>query len=554
MEPSESSSACEAAPPPAGAELRRRAAGGAALLGGRAVLILCLGVGANILLARLLAPEDFGLVALGTSLILLGAHLAEGGLGAALIRRPEEPERRELEALNGLQLAATAALTLIAAAVAAAVGGEAPVVALMVATLPITVLRTPSVIVLERRLHYRPVATTDTVEAVVFYAWALVAVALGMGVWGVATAAVARAVAGTAVMLRAGPLGLLRPRWAPAAVRPLVGLGARIQVVGLVTVAREQALNAAVAAVAGMAALGVWNLALRVITVPFTLFTTVSRIAYPTLARVIGAGGDVRAVVERGLGTVAVASGAVVAAVGAFAPALPALVGPGWSDLPATLLWSCVALLLGAPSWVILSSYLYAADEAGAVVTAATVHAAVWLAVAVPLVAVEGAPMVGVGWIAAAVAGSAMLWRGGGARTRARVVHAVGTPTVAAFAALAAGWAIGASGSESVVRGLLAATARRPRTTLSDPDARSPSPPRARRTPLRWAFHGVHDPRRVRAPPPRHSIAEPRPRRRSPTLPSGPPPPPRAAPRPPARPPLGRRGGHHRAASSSAYR
>jgi hypothetical protein len=55
-----------------------------------------------------------------------------------------------------------------------------------------------------------------------------------------------------------------------------------------------------------MAALGVWNLALRVITVPFTLFTTVSRIAYPTLARVIGAGGDVRAVVERGLGTVAV--------------------------------------------------------------------------------------------------------------------------------------------------------------------------------------------------------------------------------------------------------
>jgi hypothetical protein len=63
------------------------------------------------------------------------------------------------------------------------------------------------VIVLERRLHYRPVATTDTVEAVVFYSGRSSRVALGMGVWGVAHAAVARAVAGTAVMLRAARSG-----------------------------------------------------------------------------------------------------------------------------------------------------------------------------------------------------------------------------------------------------------------------------------------------------------------------------------------------------------
>ena len=74
-------------------DVRGRAASGAALLGARGALIYALGIVANLALARLLVPRDFGLVALGTVLVVLGTYLAIGGLGAALIRREQSPER-----------------------------------------------------------------------------------------------------------------------------------------------------------------------------------------------------------------------------------------------------------------------------------------------------------------------------------------------------------------------------------------------------------------------------------------------------------------------------
>lgn len=440
--------------PLAGAELRRRATGGAALLAARAGLILVLGVAANIVLARLLVPRDFGLVALGTAFILLGTHLAAGGLGAALIRRQEEPTPRELAAISGVQLAATAVLALLVAGVAVLVGPDALVVATMVATLPIIVVRTPAVILLERRLHYRAIATVDVLEAVAFYAFAITAVALGAGVWGVAAAAVFRAVVGTGAMIRLGPLGLIRPRWSWDQVRPLVGFGAKMQAVGVAGVAREQALNTAVAAVAGIATLGVWNLAWRVLQVAYTLFATVSRVLYPTMARVLGAGEDVRPLVERALATVAVANGAIIVAIAGFAPALPVLVGPEWGDVPATILWAAVALIVGAPHWVVVSSYLYAADEPGIVLRGVLLHALVWFVVALPLVEEVGAPIIGVGWIAAAIAGNMLLARRTVTRSNIRIASSLAAPTLTALTALAVSWAVASPGSPSILRGL----------------------------------------------------------------------------------------------------
>src|SRR5215212_2369866 len=113
-------------------EIGRRASGGAALLVARGSLMLAFGLVANVILARLLEPRDFGIVALGTVLITVGGFLADGGLGSGLIRRHEPPRRRELEAVNGIQLGGTLALAACGAGVAAIVGGDAWVVAAMV--------------------------------------------------------------------------------------------------------------------------------------------------------------------------------------------------------------------------------------------------------------------------------------------------------------------------------------------------------------------------------------------------------------------------------------
>ena len=71
----------------------------------------------------------------------------------------------------------------------------------MVSALPITALRTPTEITLERQLTYGPLAIVDIVEVVSYYSWSIPGVLLGAGVWALATGTVVRAACGTAVLL-----------------------------------------------------------------------------------------------------------------------------------------------------------------------------------------------------------------------------------------------------------------------------------------------------------------------------------------------------------------
>ena len=440
-------------------EVRRRATGGAAVLATRGILILGLGLVANVILARLLNPRDYGLIALGGVVLVLGGYLAESGLSASLIRRAEAPTRRELEALNALQLAGTVALVLICAAVALPFGRDGAVIAAMAGSLPIMVLRAPSVIVLERQLNYRLMALIDVVDAIVFYTWSITAVALGMGVWGMATGMAARALAGTTLMLLLGPLGPVRPRWSWPLVRPLVGFGAKLQAVAAVGIARDQGINIAAAAVGGLATVGVWNLAYRVLQIPTMMFSAVNRISYPTMSRLRVAGRDPRPAIERSVGSVTVLTGVLVVGTASFAPALPVLAGDEWADVPSTLALSCLAILVNAPIYLASVGYLYALDEPGSVLRSMAVYAAVWLGVTVPLLPEFGAPAIGAGWIVAAVVNAVLLARSAHRSSGAAFATTFLPPALVAAAAGGAGWAIATAGDETVLDGVIAALA-----------------------------------------------------------------------------------------------
>jgi O-antigen/teichoic acid export membrane protein len=423
-------------------EVRARAASGAALIGARAALVYALGIGANLVLASLLVPRDFGLVALGTVLVVVGGYLADGGFGAALIRRDAPPARAELEAVNALQVGATGAAAVLVAAAAAPVGRDGLVVASMVASLPIIVLRTPSVIVLERNLRYRVIATADVAEALAYYVWAVVAVALGAGVWGMATGVVVRSVVGSSTVIARGPVGLLRPRWSWHHVRPLLGFGAKFQATAVLQILREQLLNVGVAAVAGVATLGVWSLAWRVLQIPNLLFMTVSRISFPAMSRLIGHREDPSPVIERGVAVLAALTGGLIVGLIGFAPALPDLVGHRWHAVPAVILLAGLGLIVGAPTTVATAGYLFAADAAGSVAIATLASSAVWFGLGLSLLPSLGAPAMGIGWLAASVVNAAVLGRQAVARTGAAIAGHAAVPTAIGLAAAAAGWLV----------------------------------------------------------------------------------------------------------------
>jgi O-antigen/teichoic acid export membrane protein len=435
----------------------RRAAGGAGLLVARGGLILCLGLAANVALARLLEPRVFGLVAHGTVLLVFGSSFADVGLAPGLIRRAEPPTRVELESVNGVQLSVTLLLTAVAVGVAVLVGRDAWVVALMVASLPITMLKVPSTILLERDLDFGVIAKVDVAEAIAFYVWAVATVALGAGVWGFATAVAIRSGVGAAMMLRLGPAGLVRPRWDLPAIRPLLGFAAKYQGTIIVGLLRDQALNVGIALIAGIAALGVWNLAWRVLQIPLMVFNNLGRVGFPAMSRLLAAGQDPRPVLERGGAALSVLSGAVMVALTSFAPALPRLLGDGWGDVSAILLWAGVALIGGFPVVVAASPYLLAADAAGTVFVAQVLGAVLWLGVGLSLLTSLGTPAVGVGWCAGALVQMSLIASRAADRSGAAMAASIGLPVALGIVAAVSGWLVADAAGRSIGAGLLGA-------------------------------------------------------------------------------------------------
>jgi O-antigen/teichoic acid export membrane protein len=329
----------------------------------------------------------------------------------------------------------------------------------MVANLPIMMLKVPSLIVLERSLDYRPIASVDVVEAVVYYVWAVAAVALGAGVWGVATAVTARAVAGAATMARVGPVGLIRPRWSWADVRPLLRFGGKFQANVLIAVARDQGLNIAVAAITGVATLGVWSLAWRFLQIAVMVFGSLGRVAYPLMARLLGAGQEPAPVIERGAAALAVIASTMMVALTAFAPALPVLVGDGWEQVPAVLLWAGMALIVWPPVVLVTTGYLFAVDAGGRVVLATLSSSIIWFVVALPLLPELGAPAMGIGWCAATLVNAAIVGRIAAARSGSALAASAFVPVAVGIAAAAGGWALARRLDGSVAAGVLAVAA-----------------------------------------------------------------------------------------------
>src|SRR2546428_3564362 len=119
------------------AELKQRVSAGVFVVWTRGLAILLLGFAGNVVVARLLTPRDFGVVAIGMSIVLFTNMLSDGGLGAGLIRRAEAPDLEELQALTALQLAVTAGLAVVIAALAAPFGKIGLVLGILVSSDPV---------------------------------------------------------------------------------------------------------------------------------------------------------------------------------------------------------------------------------------------------------------------------------------------------------------------------------------------------------------------------------------------------------------------------------
>ena len=442
-------------------EVKQRALSGVALVLGRGILILGLGLVGNTILARQLRPADFGLVAFGLALMGFATALSDGGLGAGLIRSSESLEPSKLRDVFGLQLALTLVFVFAVCSVGLSFFGNAGrLTALMSLALPLSAVYTPVQIVLERNLDYRILARVEVRQTAIYYTFAVVAVSLGMGVWGLASAVVARAVAGNALFMLERPRLFVVPSLSITRLRPLLRFGLNFQANSLAVIARDQGLNIGIAAIANTTTLGIWVLARRVLELPMLLFQSLWRVSFPAMSQLMASGENPKPVLERAVGLASVGSGLVLAPCAAASPALvPAIFGAPWHDSGAIVALSCAALVIAGPISVATAGFLYADGDAAAVLRATAVHAAAWLVVALSLLPWLGTISVGIGLVVGSTIDAVLLAVPTVRKTSARLAANAVLPISVALLATVVGVIVGILLGETPAAGVVAALA-----------------------------------------------------------------------------------------------
>jgi O-antigen/teichoic acid export membrane protein len=421
-------------------------------MGLRNLLVRAIGFIGTIVLARLLRPADFGLLAFGFAILLLGNYLATAGLGAALVRRPEEPTRAELGNVLGYQLLATVALASAIGVVGLMVGGAGEIAAIMAVSLPLTAMRVPTGVMLERHLRYGPMVRAEILETVVYNGGAIALVLAGAGVWGVAAATVTGPLVGTVILVAGGPVGIPRPRFSWPELRPIVRFGLTFQSVSLASTVRDQGLNVVVGAVGGAGVLGIWALGYRLLQTVLVLLEALWRVSFPAMARLVEMGDDATRLLERALRLSSVAIGIPVAVLAGTAGAfVPTVFGAHWASTIPVLPLGAAALMISGPVSTTVTGFLFAKGDAGSVLRVVLLQAGLWIGVSAALLPFLGATAAGIGMICGALSVALLMTRYVNRHTDVHVLRNVWRPTAVALVASLVGWATVEAGGRDVV-------------------------------------------------------------------------------------------------------
>lgn len=431
---------------PRTAQLRHRAARGLVTVGLRTVLIRAMSFVGVIVIAPLLGPSNYGVVAIGLIITVVGKFFADGGLNPGFIGRKERPSEDELQALSAFQLLVTSTMALGVAAVALGHGERGDAITVMAFALVIDALRVPAVIMAERDLDYGLLVRAEVLEALVYTILAIGLVVAGFGVLGVGLATVLRSLTGTGVIVSFADVGLVRPKWNFSLLRATMRFGLFFQAAWFATILRDGGLSVLLAGIAGTAALGAWTLAQRLLMMLTMLFEAAWRVALPGLARLMEAGEPPRELLERGLSFAATGSGFPVVGLVGSAPALvPALFGAKWGATVIVLPWVAGGAMIGVPLATVLGTLLWARGEAEKVVRMAVPAVAVTLALAALLVHPLGALGAAVSYfVGQCVFMAASTYYARDLFGKAAFMH-VAVPTLAAAAGGATGWLVAVS-------------------------------------------------------------------------------------------------------------
>lgn len=276
-------------------ELKRKSYSGIGALMKRQAAVRLLSFLANIALARLLAPQAFGVYAIVAFVVQFFSTFGDVGIGASLIQKKGDLTREEISSTFWLQqflvwLVVCAAM--LAAPLVLRLYPSLPPYAVwliraMAVSFALTSLKTVPAILMERRLDFRRIAFVDIAETVIFYSAALLLAFAGLEVWSFIIAALLRSLAGTALIYF---LSDWTPsaHFAPSRVKGLVRFGLPYQGNTVLGFIKDAVTPLFVGVYCGAGAVGFVSWARSTAFVPLLLSEAFARVAFPAFSRIQG--------------------------------------------------------------------------------------------------------------------------------------------------------------------------------------------------------------------------------------------------------------------------
>jgi O-antigen/teichoic acid export membrane protein len=274
--------------------LAGRVVRGAGMAAGGYAMAQGLNLAFYLVLARLIAPEEFGAFAAATVLLGFLGLVTDSGMTSALIHREDRMEEALSTATVSTLIGGTL-LSLAALAVSPAIGfffDSSKIEALAAAMSGIVLLRTivsvPSAI-LQRSFSFRRRMIVEPAQVVAFGAISVACAAGGMGAWALVAGQYGGAVAD---VLLSWLLVSFRPRLRQVSFamwRELASYGRHILFATVILRAGETSDTVIVGKVLGEGPLGQFRYAVRLATTPFQLLLAAAAyVLFPAFARISG--------------------------------------------------------------------------------------------------------------------------------------------------------------------------------------------------------------------------------------------------------------------------
>ena len=243
-----------------------------------------------VILARLLVPQDFGLVALAMVFVALAQLVVDQGLGDALIQRREiTPSHVDtafwVAVATGLLL--TLAAVLIASPIAAAVREPdlAPILQVLSITFVLSAFTSIPIALLSRELAFRALAIRAVLSIVGGGVVGIGMALLGFGAWSLVGQQVAAAALSVITLWAVTPW---RPRLhvARAEFNELFGFGLRVVGSDILGFVSRNADNLLIGVFLGASPLGIYAVGYRILDTSQRLLINVARkITFPAFSR-----------------------------------------------------------------------------------------------------------------------------------------------------------------------------------------------------------------------------------------------------------------------------